>query len=332
MLVACAAKQALKGKHEEDEAHLADEATDDPDPKQKLVRDHVCGGRGCVACHENLRGDVDDTNGAAESHGEVPQAGNTSGTFSGLGDIHGDETITEPGVARIAPGPLGSGPLGTYTWAMKTWGPLVLSLGTVLLGCGGGDGDGDGDGPPAGGECVTKAEEWRTCTDGALFECPAGDGAWADLELVQDCEDDGLACDDFSAECVDPSGSILGEEAAQYSATNESTDAPEETGYTLDEAGLSITGSWDGTRSFVFSTGEHERVNVQIFSDGVAQKSGTSTVTVTLDALLDDGLSTLSGGGYFINAYVTQNTDYVVAISGDGSDSEFEIQIQASVE
>lgn len=214
---------------------------------------------------------------------------------------------------------------------MRNRGWLLILSALGVVNCGGSDAASSDD-PPVGGECATQSASWRTCSENVLFECPVGDGSMVDMVLIQDCGGEGLACDDFDEACVDPSGSILSAAAASFSAVGSTAGISEETSYTLDEAGLSIMGNWgdETAHSFVFETGEFDRINVQVFSDGVVQEQQTATVSVSLDTVEDDGLSTLFGQGYFKNASVTPGTAYVVNISSSEAGETFEVQLQGS--
>lgn len=127
----------------------------------------------------------------------------------------------------------------------------------------------------------------------------------------------------------DPAGgaSILGDNAATYvevaESTNSSAASSEVTGYTLDLDGLRIQGTfepsgptWDYYR---FDTGTFTRVDVQVFVDGVMQNQQNAEVWNSLNAYVDDGYSTLSGQGYFVNAWLSgngTNKAYVLGIGG----------------
>jgi hypothetical protein len=127
------------------------------------------------------------------------------------------------------------------------------------------------------------------------------------------------------AEQGSDNASILGASAATYSEANEASNnteaASEATGYTLDANGLRISGKFEaGTPStdyFRFHIGTGTRLDVQAYVNGVKQTQAATQARLTLNALVDDGYSTLTGYGNFINAGLPgANRDYVLGISG----------------
>ncbi len=100
--------------------------------------------------------------------------------------------------------------------------------------------------------------------------------------------------------------------------------------YTLDTVGAKIKGSLKGsngdTDGYVFNTGTFSHIDVQVYLNGIKQES-SSKVTVTLDALEDDGYSALSGRGYFINAWIQPNMKYVLAVMAfEASDDDYVVE------
>ena len=136
-----------------------------------------------------------------------------------------------------------------------------------------------------------------------------------------------VACggsDGSSGPPVDNS-SILGASAASYAEANEGgngTEASSEvSGYTLDANGLRITGAFEpsGTTSdyFRINTGAYTQIDIQAFVNGVKQNEQNFQATISLNSFVNDGYSTLTGNGYFVNAWMSgTNKDYVVGISG----------------
>jgi hypothetical protein len=119
--------------------------------------------------------------------------------------------------------------------------------------------------------------------------------------------------------------SILGSDAAAWSEANEagnSTEAASElTGYSLDAKGLRISGRFEASAPsydyFRFRIGTSTRIDVQAFINGVKQDESSSPARLNVNALVDDGYSTLTGNGYFINAGLpVANRDYVLGITG----------------
>ena len=132
--------------------------------------------------------------------------------------------------------------------------------------------------------------------------------------------------------------SILGANAASYAeaseAGNNTEAASEVTGYTLDANGLRISGKFEaGTPStdyFRFHLGTGTRLDVQAFVDGVKQTQETTQARLTINALVDDGYSTLTGYGKFINAGLpVANRDYVIGISGKAGAS-YTLELRAA--
>ena len=104
--------------------------------------------------------------------------------------------------------------------------------------------------------------------------------------------------------------------------------SPEDTGYTLDEDGLRISGILSGTDYFEFNRGSLTRIDVQAFVAGVMQREANSVVSLTLDNAAD-GYSTLRGNGYFIGAYIEHAPAYTLAITGaQGSEQEYTLELK----
>jgi hypothetical protein len=120
-------------------------------------------------------------------------------------------------------------------------------------------------------------------------------------------------------------GSILGSAATSYAEANDAGNSSEAgsevTGYTLDVDGLRITGTFAATGTtydyYRFNTGAYRYVDVQAFVNGVKQDAQNYESTVTLNAFVNDGYSTLTGHAYFVNAWMSgTDRDYVIGISG----------------
>jgi hypothetical protein len=131
--------------------------------------------------------------------------------------------------------------------------------------------------------------------------------------------------------------SILGAGAATYVEANEGTNgteaASEVTGYTLDATGLRITGAFEAgsatADAFRFGTGPFTHLDLQLFVDGVKQAEANYTATVTLNSFVNDGYSTLTGNGYFINAWLSgTNKDYVVVIHPSAAGAAYVLEIK----
>ncbi|MBF5044529.1 hypothetical protein FGE12_19175 [Aggregicoccus sp. 17bor-14] len=140
------------------------------------------------------------------------------------------------------------------------------------------------------------------------------------------------------AEQGSDNASILGTNAATFAEANETgnnTEATSEaTSYTLDANGLRISGKFEaGTPStdyFRFHIGTGTRLDVQAFVDGVKQTQETTQARLTINALVDDGYSTLTGYGKFINAGLpVANRDYVIGISGKAGAS-YTLELRAA--
>lgn len=122
---------------------------------------------------------------------------------------------------------------------------------------------------------------------------------------------------------VEP-GAPTYEEMAE--ATNGDKAGGEVTALTLGEEGFVIEGLFEAdaptTDHYQFNTGAHggaaqpdlPGIDAFVFIDGKLYDSGQSDVHLTLDAVADDGFSTLSLGG-FDNAAVTSGVEYDVGVS-----------------
>lgn len=123
--------------------------------------------------------------------------------------------------------------------------------------------------------------------------------------------------------------SILGSSPALYTEQGISAFmSPEDTGYTLDEGGLRISGILSGTDYFEFDRGSFTRIDVQAFVAGVMQREANALVGLTLDNA-GDGYSTLRGNGYFIGAYIEHAQTYTLAITGaQGSEQAYTLELK----
>ncbi len=75
---------------------------------------------------------------------------------------------------------------------------LLFGVSLATVGC-----DSAEDNP----RCKTKSKPFRICNGSELYECPVGDGSWADMTLVKDCAATGDECvfmTIFDPYCGDP--------------------------------------------------------------------------------------------------------------------------------
>ena len=132
-----------------------------------------------------------------------------------------------------------------------------------------------------------------------------------------------LAC---SSDSTDSNESTLGSAYQSYTesseAGNNSEGVSEITAYILNTDGIKITGSFEASGVtpdyYRFNTGPYGTVTVHVFIDGIRQYEENSRVTLSLNSFINDGYSTLTGNGYFINASVSPTgispKDYVLGI------------------
>jgi hypothetical protein len=130
-----------------------------------------------------------------------------------------------------------------------------------------------------------------------------------------------MACDDSSdgppaEEIHVVDNSIADTFAETNEVDNSSRDTPELSEYTLDSSGLIITGSFENgnpTRDiYLFNTGEFQDVDVVVIIDNAIAE----TLSISLDAFVDDGYSTLGGLGYFYSAWLSNtNVDYILSLN-----------------
>ncbi|MBW2731694.1 MAG: hypothetical protein JRH20_04830 [Deltaproteobacteria bacterium] len=203
-------------------------------------------------------------------------------------------------------------------------GALLVSSGS-LLGC--------GEDPII---CITEGAEWFTCNQDKLYRCPMGEGEEVNMLLVTDCAAKGEICyDPLVAEpsCKDPAQKdhIVGADALRYDEQDDTANTlkagAEDTGYTLDEKGIVIWGSFSpgDTDHYIFNAGSFDRFDLQVFIDGA--KAGSS---VSIDAVVDDGYSTLSGQGYFINGGLPNSgVNYLLKVS-DWVEKPYTIQLKGN--
>jgi hypothetical protein len=134
----------------------------------------------------------------------------------------------------------------------------------------------------------------------------------------------GCGSDDASSGSGGGQGSDLEQDKSVLSGSettySEMGDAEEDTGYTIDDNGIAISGSLaDGQDTFILNAGPYSTFHARIFIGGVSQ-GDTSKVRLRVDAVEDDGYSGLSGYPYFINAHMPNpNVDYYFRVSPEGT-------------
>jgi hypothetical protein len=105
--------------------------------------------------------------------------------------------------------------------------------------------------------------------------------------------------------------------------TNGDTAGSETTGYTLDAGGAVITGSFEAGSSTIdcyrFNTGAATDIDVQAFIGGTAEDGDPGRVFISLDAVLDDGSSALTGFGYHDSSWVQANKVWRVCVTASGT-------------
>jgi len=213
---------------------------------------------------------------------------------------------------------------------MKIIYSLCFAMGLIWSACGG-----------SGEEinCMTKAKEFHICHGSVLYQFPTGTGDLQPMIRVKDCADDGHTCEDMALDAYCSTGSILGPKPTNYTElndlTNNSHDDSEVTGYTLDTDGIKINGnltSGDTGDYFRFNTGTFGRIDVQLYVGGEKQDGGNYVALVSLNAFVDDGYSTLSGQGYFINASINPNLEWVIGIINTAADGEYYLEMKGNEE
>ncbi|MGE0871723.1 MAG: hypothetical protein AB7P03_24400 [Kofleriaceae bacterium] len=142
------------------------------------------------------------------------------------------------------------------------------------------------------------------------------------------------ACGGGSDGSIDAdNGSILGPTPTLYTETGTSAYmAPEATGYTLDPAGIRISGtsaSAGATDYFELARGTATRVDVQAFVNGTKQSEANSVAMIALDNA-GDGYSALRGNGYFIRATIDTAATYVLSISIGPADASYTLEMRPS--
>ncbi|MBW1811273.1 MAG: hypothetical protein JRJ87_23990 [Deltaproteobacteria bacterium] len=205
---------------------------------------------------------------------------------------------------------------------------FCLVIGLILSACGGSESEVN---------CLTKSTEFQVCHGSVLYKCPVGTGDWQPMIKVRDCADDGMTCEDRAVEAYCSTGSLLGPNPTLYSEvndlTNNSHDDSEQTGYTLDTEGIKISGSLQSSDSgdyFRFNTGTFGRIDVQLYVDGEKQGGDNYVALISLNAFVDDGYSTLSGRGYFINAEIQPSMSYVIGILNTSADSDYYLEMKGN--
>lgn len=138
-------------------------------------------------------------------------------------------------------------------------------------------------------------------------------------------------CQASAAGCGDPasSESLLGDSASTYAESNETANGgtAESTGYMLEaQQGLAIEGRFETTSPtpdhYTFNSGAlgtarepgFPGVDIQIVIDGEALDAGDG-LALGLDTVAEFGYSSLSGGGYFMNAALISGEDYVLRLT-----------------
>jgi hypothetical protein len=118
------------------------------------------------------------------------------------------------------------------------------------------------------------------------------------------------------------------QEAAE--AQNGTREGAEATGQTVTAGGFAIDGMFEGgtpsTDLYQIDTGtfggmgkpDFPGIDVFVVIDGQRLGTAETRVSLTLDAVANDGYSTLRGGG-FSNAAVTRGVPYLLGISGSAA-------------
>lgn len=117
---------------------------------------------------------------------------------------------------------------------------------------------------------------------------------------------------------------IVGSDAASYyekeDVNNSSSSKSENVGYTLDKVGLVIHGTFADSAGSVsndfykFNTGTFSKINVQVYVDGKKETEANHLTTISLNAAVDDGYSTLMGNGYFIRGWIQPSKEWLLNI------------------
>ena len=131
---------------------------------------------------------------------------------------------------------------------------------------------------------------------------------------------------------------ILGANPTEYSEVNEvennSGDTPEDTEYTQTAEGIAILGNVESgdapsRDNYLFQTGSFGRVDIQVSTAG----PNALGFNLTLDAFVDDGLSTLNANSYeFKNAFVTPGRSYVISVTtgGDPAGGPYRLEMKGN--
>jgi len=115
---------------------------------------------------------------------------------------------------------------------------------------------------------------------------------------------------------------IVDDNATVYTESNEANnnryDNAELTHYTLDTNGIKISGTFETTKPsidhYLFDTGPNTSVDIQIILDGKAMDADAAEMSTSLNAYLNDGLSTLHGLNSARGASVTPASAFVIYV------------------
>jgi len=101
-------------------------------------------------------------------------------------------------------------------------------------------------------------------------------------------------------------------------STNQTRTQAEDTGYVLDEVGLTIQGEFEGsspsTDFYKINTGAFDRVQVQVYVNGQRETSENHLTFVSLDNFIDDGYSSIMGPGYFNRAWIQTQSQWTLSV------------------
>lgn len=132
---------------------------------------------------------------------------------------------------------------------------------------------------------------------------------------------------------------IVGDNAASYTelseVSNDVFENAELTNYTLDANGIKISGKFEETNPSVdhyrFYTGLNSAVDIQVILDGRALDTASGEMNTSLNAYIDDGLSTLHGLNSAKNATVTPASFFVIYVAPfDANGQSYTIQMRSA--
>ena len=137
-----------------------------------------------------------------------------------------------------------------------------------------------------------------------------------------------------------PNPNIVNDSAMTYKESNEVTNNvfknAEAMNYVLDTNGIKISGKFEAANPsidhYLFYTDAYSGVDIQVFLNGTDLDGASVELNTSINAYLDDGLSTLHGLNKASNAQVTPASFFVIFVTPQAAAAgqSYTIQMRAA--